>query len=405
MRTDRSAAPTGAGTHHPHRAPSRTARAASVAVVVALVVGGLAALAGAARPAARATDARTLVFSPEGNNLDVYRITRPFTAQQVDTTHETDPAGWDINGEVCFLGPRRFIAGEDTGQPDPPAGWGVFTLRGSRVGDLSIRRVARLVPAYPASDAYPDTIGCGVLSDGRVVTTVIGNNTSGPVDGQLVLWFPPFTSQTGSSFCVLDDSIGTAGTVYVDDADRVFVASARGDTAGILRYDGPFPTAADEAGGCGGRSSAGAPEADPVHRTQFVRADAATNHLSVVNGVAGSGKGPIYASSIVSGTIVELDASGTYRRTILSPPAGESLGAKPFSTGTPLGLAVTPAGSVVYADLGLVIDSDGIGPGDDTGTVRVIHFRGGEPQAPVTIASDLSFPDGLGLWTPPRGRR
>jgi hypothetical protein len=342
-----------------------------------------------------------VIFSPEGNNLDAYRATRPFRSQRVDTNHDDDPQGWDINGQVCFLGPRRFIAGEDTGQPDPPAGWGVFTVRGDQVGDLSVRRVARLVPTFAPTDESPDTYGCGVLSDGRVVTTVIGNSASGPTDGQLVLWFPPFRSDTGARFCVLDADLGTAQGVYVDDRDRIHVASARGATAGVLRYSGPNPSAPDAAGGCGRTDTAGSPLADQVSRTQLV-ALGADSHLAVVNGVAGTGRGRFYASSVISGVIAEFTADGTYRRTVLEPPAGETFGAKPYSTGTPLGLALAPDGSLFYADLGLVFDADGIGPRADSGSVRRITFRRGEPRLPTTVADSLTFPDGLGVWTPPR---
>ena len=348
----------------------------------------------------RAREPEAVIFSPEGNNLDAYRAARPFRSQRVATNHADDPQGWDINGQVCFLGPRRFIAGEDTGQPDPPAGWAVFTVRGDRVGDLSVRRVARLVPTYAPTDESPDTYGCGALSDGRVVTTVIGNNASGPFDGQVVLWFPPFRSDTGARFCVLDGEVGTAQGVYVDDHDRIHVASARGPTAGVLRYSGPYPTAADAAGGCGRADTAGSPLADRVTRTQLVTAGA-DSHLSVVNGVAGTGRGPFFASSVLSGVIAEFGADGTYRRTVLAPPADETLGAEPFSTGTPLGLALAPDGSLFYADLGLVFDADGIGPRDGSGSVRRIAFRRGKPRPPTTVADDLAFPDGLGVWLPP----
>jgi hypothetical protein len=376
-------------------------RVVGAGVAAAVVV--TAAVTGAHEGAVAASgnrDRTAVVLSPEGNNLDAYRAVRPFRHQRVNTNHADDPDGWDINGQVCFLGPRRFVAGEDTGQPDPPAGWGVFTLRGNRVGDLSVRRVARLVPTYSATDESPDTYGCGVLSDGRVVTTVIGNNQSGPTDGQVILWFPPFRSDTGAPFCVLDAEVGTAQGVYVDDRDRVLVASARGATAGILQYTGPFPTGPDAAGGCGRTDAAGAPLADAVARTQLVTAGG-TNHLAVANGIAGTGHGGFYASSVITGVIAEFSADGAYRRTVLAPPAGETLGPEPFSTGTPLGLAVSPDGSLFYADLGLVVDGEGIGPRRGTGSVRRIALRSGRPRPPVVVADDLDFPDALGVWAPP----
>ena len=72
------------------------------------------------------------------------------------------------------------------------------------VGDLALeQRVARLVPTYQESRDGPDNYGCGVLADGRIVTTAIGNESGGDANGQLEIWFPPFTGET-VSFCKLD---------------------------------------------------------------------------------------------------------------------------------------------------------------------------------------------------------
>ncbi|TMK65011.1 MAG: hypothetical protein E6G60_06000 [Actinobacteria bacterium] len=84
-------------------------------------------------------------------------------------------------------------------------------------------------------------------------------------------------------------------------------------------------------------------------------------------------------------------------RTVLSPPAGESLGEKSFSTGTPLGIGVGPDGTLYYADIGIVINSQGIGPGSE-GTVRRIRFVDGEPQPPELMGRGLAFPDGIGIY-------
>jgi hypothetical protein len=342
-----------------------------------------------------AAPAEPVLFSPEGNNLWAYAAAPPFLGQQVISRRDADPNGWDINGQICFLDANTFVSGEDTGQPNPPAGWAVFSLTGDGVGDFAAKRVARLVPTYQPSDRYPDNYGCGVLSDGRVVTTVIGNNASGPEDGELVIWFPPFDSVT-TKFCILDTTIGTAMGIAVHD-DTVYVASARGATAGVLRYRGPFPTAPDAAGGCGERDPAGSPMADRVTRDRFITPSAA-NFLSSPNAVARAADGSWYVSSIINGVISQFDGDGTFVRKVLEPPAGEKLGAEPYSTGTPLGLAATPDGSLFYADLGLVIDEDGIGPGDGTGSVRRIAFgTDGAPEPPETIAKQLTFPDGLGV--------
>jgi hypothetical protein len=254
--------------------------------------------------------------------------------------------------------------------------------------------VARFVPTYQPTDESPDNYGCGVLSDGRVVTTVIGTQVSGAEDGQLLLWFPPFDGEV-STFCVLDTAIGTAQGIAVDEDDNVYVASARGTTAGVLRYAPPFPTSADAAGGCGGTDAAGSPRAGTVERSRFIT-PSDDNLLASPNGVARAPDGTWFVSSIINGVISQFEADGTFRRPVLEPPAGEELGPEPYSTGTPLGLVVAADGTLYYADLGLVID-DGIGPGDRTGTLRRIVFDDGEPQPPETLADGLTFPDGVGI--------
>ncbi len=114
-------------------------------------------------------------------------------------------------------------------------------------------------------------------------------------------------------------------------------------------------------------------------------------------GLAPTGTGGLYVSSVFTGYINEYDANGQFVRTILQPPADEVLGAKPFTTGTPLGIGVGPDGTLFYADIGLVINGSDIGPGDDTGTVRRITFVDGQPQPPETMATGLAFPDGIGI--------
>ena len=372
-------------------------RAGAAAIAALAVFGGVGVAASV--PATAGSPAPPIVLSPQGNDLDAYTATPPFRAQTVVTHRDADPKGFDINGQVCFLDRHRFVAGEDTNQPNPPAGWGIFRLRGTSVGKLSATRLGRLVPTYQPTDEGPDTYGCGVLRDGRIVTTVIGNNASGPEDGELVIWYPPFDSVRGAKFCILDTTIGTAMGIAVDREDRVYVASARGATAGVLRYTGPFPTAPTAAGGCSGTDAAGSPQADTVEREQFI-ASGQDNPLVSPNGIARTKPGGFYVSSIFNGIIAEFDGDGGYVRSILEPPAGESLGAEPYSTGTPLGLAVGPDGALFYADLGLVIDGTDIGPADGKGTVRRIRFRAGEPQPPETMADGLTFPDGLGIYKP-----
>ena len=112
--------------------------------------------------------------------------------------------------------------------------------------------------------------------------------------------------------------------------------------------------------------------------------------------------GHFYIASVYNGVIAEFNADGTFVRDVLKPPAGEMLGEKPFSTGTPLGVGVAPDGSVYYADIGIVATSAGIGPGRGTGKVRRITFdASGNSKPPVTMDQALAFPDGIGIWQAP----
>ena len=370
-----------------------------------MLVGAVAAVAllaawaspgGTSRPAQKSSKG-VIVFNGEGNNLNAYAADPPFTKQNVIRNHDDDPNGLDINAQICFFpdGSKRFIAGEDTGQPNPPQGWGIFQLKGATVGKLSAKKVGKLTPTYQPSNDNAENYGCGFLSDGRVLTTDIGNQASGPEDGQLIVWFPPFNT-TKVRYCKIDVGIATAGGIYVDSKDRVYVPSGRAPTAGVVRYSGPFPTSDTAKGGCGGKDATGAPMAASVKKEQFIGLG---NGLAAPIAIVRAPKSDFYVSSVISGVINEYDANGGFVRTILQPPAGETLGATTFSTGTPLGLGVGPDGTLYYADIGITITSEGIGPGPE-GTVRRIRFVNGEPQPPETMGGGLAFPDGIGVYAP-----
>lgn len=378
-------------------------------VVLAIVL-ALAAIGAACRPQPPTpppTEVRTIVLNGQGNNLDAYTASSPFRHQRVITTRSQDPNGLDINAQICFFpqdagkSVQRFIAGEDTGQPNPPQGWGIFEMRGRTVGTLQAREIAKLTPTYQGSADNAENYGCGFLSDGRVLTTDVGNQASGSGDGQLIVWFPPFDTGVGGvgqvRYCKIDTAIATAGGIAVDGNDNVYVASARPPTSGVWRYTGPFPTSDTAAGGCGRRDSTGAPLADSVHKSIFIPTAAP---LLTPNAVVQRPGGGFYVSSVINGVIAQYDERGAYVRTVLQPPAGEVLGPKSYSTGTPLGIGVDRAGSIFYADIGVVIDGTNVGPGRNNGSVRKIEFRNGQPQPPVKLADGLAFPDGIGWFQP-----
>jgi hypothetical protein len=355
--------------------------------------------AGATTTEAPAEPEAAIVFNGEGNNLNAIGTVEPFEKQTIFRNHNDDPNGLDINAQICFFPDESgwFIAGEDTNQPDPPPGWGIFDLTGDTVGDFKATQVGKLTPTYQASRSNPENYGCGFLEDGRVVTTDIGDQATGDGNGQLIVWFPPFDSRE-VKYCKIDTAIPTAGQIYVDGEDNVFVGSTRPGTplAGILRYRGPFPTSNDAAGGCGKQDATGAPLTDTMQRDVFIKA---ADPIVTPNAMVPSGHDTFYVSSVFNGVIAEYDGDGALIRTVLKPPAGESLGEKSYSTGTPLGLGVDAEGTLYYADIGIVIAEGNAGPGDE-GSVRRIRFVNGEPQAPEVLAAGLAFPDGIGIFQP-----
>ena len=360
-------------------------------------------------PLAPPADVQQVVFSPEGNNLWAYGTEAPFPAQKVDSANHTfdgtpgDPAGWDINGQICLFrrdGKTFLVSGEDTHQPDPPAGWGIFELGGSIVGDFTVARRGRLIPTYQDTPDGPDNFGCGVLSDGRIVTTDIGNSQEGAANGQLVVWFAPF-DRLDVAYCKLDLQLATGQQIWVAPNDDIYIASPRpvpeaGATAsGVFRYRGPFPTSTDAAGGCGRIDNLGSPLADVLRKEKVL---AAGDHgLATPSGVVGTPEGHFFVSSVITGVINEYDADWNFVQTVVAPPAGETLGANSYSTGTPLGLALGRDGTLYYADIGIVYDGAGFGPGRKNGSVRRVTFSEGRPHAPEVVASGLQFPDCLGI--------
>jgi hypothetical protein len=157
-------------------------------------------------------------------------------------------------------------------------------------------------------------------------------------------------------------------------------------------YEGPFPTGPTAADGCGRTDGTGAPLADAVTKRVFIEADA---RLVSPAGLVASPAGGWYVSSPLSGTIAEHDASGAFVRVILEPPDGETVGPEPLTNGSPIGLAIGSDGTLYYADLGLVLGEDGLGPGTATGNVRRIRFVDSEPQPPEVIETGIFYPDAL----------
>ncbi|GAB5452423.1 MAG: hypothetical protein Hals2KO_27510 [Halioglobus sp.] len=320
-----------------------------------------------------------LLYSTEGNRLrryDVETIGTGSLAEDILVERASvDPDGRDINGEICFFpdASGRFVAGEDTGQPNPPAGWGIFAADGTQLD--------KLTATYFVSGAEP--FGCEFGPDGTLFTSEVGFQGFGTANGQLIMWFPEL-----DSFCKLATDLGTAGAVAVDDAGRVYVTQSAGLT--IERFSPPFPTSDDAAGGCGGVDATGAPVADSVQRETFATPG---DGMLTFSGLALAPNGNLYASSVLTGRIAEYDLDGNLVRLLLAPEQDTP----PILTGHPQGLAVGADGTLYYADLDLVGSLPSVRPGPDGRVWRIRFDKDGEPRAPEVVRAGLSFPDGLAI--------
>ncbi|MGI9590009.1 MAG: hypothetical protein ACR2P8_01470 [Myxococcota bacterium] len=340
-----------------------------------------------------------LLYVAEGNRLRRYdpdTIDRGLLLSEIVFQNaETDPQrGRDINGMVCPVPgePGLLVAGEDTGQPSPTAGWGVLTVHGYQVG--------KLTPTYLSS--YPEPYGCAFDARGRLFTTSVGGRFFGEGDGQLIVWFPPFwgypgpagaypeTDAVSGNACKLASDLGTALGVAIDAEGRVYVAAASGRE--VLRFSPPFPTAADAAGGCGASDPTGAPRADAVQRERFL-GPRWREGMVTYTGLAFSPSGTLYASSVATGRIAEFDLEGRLVRMILDP--GHWL--PPYETGSPQGLAVDAQGTLYYVDLDLALQGFSLGPGPDGKLWRIRFGPDGEPLAPEIVARGLAFPDAVSV--------
>jgi len=348
-------------------------------------------------PAPSTGDSGELLYVTEGNRLrrlEVDTIGTGTLAEDVlvESAGDDPDHGRDINGQICQRpdAPGGFIGGEDSGQPHPPAGWGVFDAAGTQVGKLT---------ATYHTDG-PEPHGCAFAPDGTLFTSEVGFQGFGTANGQLIQWFPPHdrfpgppgaypdTDEASTTFCKLAGDLGTAGSVAVDRQGRVYVSQSSG--LRIDRFSPPFPTGPDAAGGCGATDATGAPVADAVQREVFATAG---DGMLTFSGLALAPNGNLYAASVLTGGIAEYDLDGNLVRFLLEPHGTEL----PAPTGNPQGIAVGADGTVYYADLDLVGALPDVGPGPN-GKVRRIRFdAAGDPRPPQIVRQGLAFPDGVAL--------
>ncbi len=383
------------------RAVGAPARLLLLAVIPLLADPG-----GAGAAASGSTGPGDLLHVSEGNRmrrLDVDTVGTAALAEQVlieraaDARNPGDPTDpqarvRDVNGMVCPLpdGSGRFVAGEDTGQPSPPAGWGVFDPGGTQVGKLT---------ATYLSDG-PEPFGCAFHPNGTLFTTEVGEQGFLGLNGQLVVWFPPFdvfpgppgaypdTSAASTHFCKIDVGIGNATGIAIDDEGRVYVSSA--NTFQVLRFTGPFPTSVAD---CTDVDPLGSPMAVGITRETFLNS-LAGGPVAFYTGLTISPWNTLVAASVVNGLILEYDLEGQFLRTLLEPATSDP----PIPTGHPQDVVFDRAGNLYYSDLDLHGTLPDVSPGPD-GKLWRIRFdpETEDPRAPELVKAGLAFPDGLGV--------
>jgi hypothetical protein len=419
-------------------------RVVTLVGIVALAAAGCSSGSRSAGPTTTTTAAETssstttpplpdgTVFATVDGAIDAYLAVPPYTRQRVAAAG-TAPDGNEPHGQICFApdGSRRFVVaeGRPAGSTPASAGWGLYQLTGSKVGSLRARRVTGWTSPSNTSTSSstnsptdaPTTYGCAFLTDGRLLTTDLGNERAGAPTGRLVEWLPPFGPDPPAS-CVLRTDLATPLGLSADNADNVYLASARTPTTAgcVTATTGPAPanttTTSSPSGGSPPDTTAGGPAA--VTATLVIPpADGPSSApTAVAVGPAGSPGGDrLIVTSAPFGAITAYQPAGTMIGPLLAPDAGTTgmVATTPFPGGSPLGVALAPDGSIYYADPGFIQGPDGvIAPAEGLGSIRRLTPKdtAGSTSAPTSgstsstppdpLNTKLHAPDGIGLYLP-----
>ena len=408
--TARAGRPAGQGeADEQARAPS------ACPVLAALATAADAGVASAQRRAAdRAKARRCIVLNGQGNDLDAYASNPPFKHQTVITTRAKDPKGFDINAQICFFPDgRTFIAGEDTGQPDPIQGWGIFKLsrehgrhaegeadreapadvpgRDRQRRELRLRRALRRAGRH---DRHRQPVGGRRRRPAHRLVPAVHEGLQDTEE-----------RHRGQGAVLQDrrrhrDRGRHRGRRRRQPLRRVGAAADRRACGSTPVRSRRHPT---PKGGCGKhgrhRRAARRHRAEgAVHRRR--RPPAREPERDRRDGRTAAA-GTCRACSPASSTSTRPTARSS--APCSQPPPGEGPGPKPISTGSPLGLG---RGARRHPLLRRHRARDLRGRASARATARARCARSASsaasPRPPETMATGLAFPDGIGIFVPPK---
>jgi outer membrane protein assembly factor BamB len=301
-----------------------------------------------------------VLVGPQSKELDEYDLATGATTDIVPSTRAA------VHGQPCLFpdGSGNYAIGSDD---DPAGGWAIFSPDGTL-----LQRLPLPLLQTPFGVAIPPGVsaGCAVDASGRVFGTAVGN---GGGNGQLWVYFPPDYAKG----CLLDWTLDKPGAMAIDGAGALYVPNS-GSTGSVLRFAPPFPDSLDAC-------PTDAPPALPHDAVIQYGGDAAPT--AVARDAQGHwfvADGGVPEASLPG--IHEHAADGTFLRELFAPG----------SAGDPAAVAVDSAGTVYYADPGVVSGTTQAG----AGTLRKVAFAAdGTPVPPELLASGLTAPDGLAVMS------
>ena len=364
--------------------------------------------------AAGSAGAYDVVLSTQGEYMDAYLVNgKAFPPRVIVNDPDPHPpdalttppylGGRHLNGHVCFF-PRRvpghhgqYVVADDEYReacldPNPPQarcgvtdptspfyvgvsldGWAVFTREGMWT------RQHINVQGQPAVDqnndpqGAKDPQGCAFLADGRLIATDVGSE-NGTDDGVLMIFFPGGSDGGYTSYCFLDKELADPGMPVLDDAGNIYLAEP--ERFRVTKFSPPYPT-----------SPADCANPDLLVTTPPLKSawlGAGVGGLNVpisITRVRHSDH--FYVAGVIAPPIInEYDANGGFVRNIVPANVPKN----------PLGMDVGHDGTLYYAELNL----DPMTFNPRCGSVSMVQFGAGhEPLPPVTLGTNLNFPDGI----------